>query len=265
MATEWTHERRRVIIAAAATLSVVAFLLWGGLYLAHRHAGLLTESESVVIGDFENATADEAFDKALGQGLAVQLQQSPFLNIVSDEQVQEALMQMGQPAIVRLTRSLGREVCQRLNAAAVLEGSVAVLGASYVLSLNAVSCRSGTTLARDQELSEGKERILNALSKAAAAIRRKLGESLTSVERFNTPLEKATTPSLAALKAFSLGLELHDKKGDFAGSVPFFQHAIELDPDFAWAYVALGKAYLNMADSTWPMTTSETHTQGATG
>ena len=261
------HKKRRMTIALATTLSVVTFLLWAALYLTHRPAATHTESESVVIGDFENATADQALDKALEQGPAVQLQQSPFLNIVSDQQVQEALIQMGQPAIVRLTRTLGREVCQRLNAAAILEGSVTALGASYLVNLNAISCRGGTTLARDQELSDGKERILNALSKAAVAIRRKLGESLTSVEQFNTPLEKATTPSLEALKAFSLGLELNDKKADYTGSVRFRSSSTRLNstqvsPWHTWRWP---RPIGFWAVSISLMRTSETHIQGATG
>jgi tetratricopeptide (TPR) repeat protein len=239
------YKQRVMATVAVAATAGFALLVWFALH-GIKHDAALTEDESIMIGAFENMTADSVFDRTLEEGLAVQLQQSPFLNIVSDQQVQEALVQMGQPAINQLTRTLGREVCERLNAAAILEGSVAALGSKYVVSLNAVSCRSKSTLVRDQELSEGKERVLNALSKAAEVIRRKLGESLRSIEQFNVPLEKASTPSLEALKAFSLGLELSDKKADYAGSIPFFQHAIELDPGFALAFLALAKAYSSL-------------------
>jgi serine/threonine protein kinase/tetratricopeptide (TPR) repeat protein len=235
---------KQKVAAAVALAAVVALLAWSALH-AVKHDNALTENESIMIGTFENTTADPVFDRTLEQGLAVQLQQSPFLNIVSDQEVQEALVQMGQP-VSQLTRTMGREVCERLNAAAIMEGSVAALGSKYVVSLNAVSCRSNTTLVRDQEISEGKERVLNALSKAAEVIRGKLGESLRSIEQFNVPLEKASTPSLEALKAFSLGLELSDKKADYAGSIPSFQHAVELDPGFALAYLALAKAYSSL-------------------
>jgi eukaryotic-like serine/threonine-protein kinase len=226
----------------ATGMGLAALFVIGGIWWHSRLQPRLTGQESIVIGNFVNTTADTTFDNTLEQGLAVQLQQSPFLNIVSDQQVQESLNEMGQAPTARLTGGLALEVCQRLNAAVELTGSIAALGHSYVVGLNAVRCSTGNTLVREQEVCSSKEHVLETIGKLAALIRHKLGESLGSIEKFNSPLERATTPSLDALKAYTLGIELHDKKADVSSSIPFFQRAVELDPNFAIAYRALATA-----------------------
>jgi tetratricopeptide (TPR) repeat protein len=233
----------------ATRMGIATLLVISGIWWHSRLQPRLTGQESIMIGNFTNTTADTTFDNTLEQALAVQLQQSPFLNIVSDQQIQETLKEMGQTPIARLTGGLALEVCQRLDARVELTGSIAALGQHYVIGLNAVRCATGSILAREQEVSSGKEQVLETVAKLGSSIRRKLGESLGSIERFNSPLERATTPSLDALKAYSVGIELHDKKADVSGSIPFFQHAVELDPNFAIAYLALAKANMSLRNT----------------
>jgi eukaryotic-like serine/threonine-protein kinase len=223
----------------AVLLSVIALSSW--LLGIHR-ARPLTDRDTVVLSDFTNTAGDPVFDGTLRQGLSAQLAQSPFFRIISEERVQETLRLMGQPPDARLTPGIARELCARTGCTAVLDGSIAKLGTQYVLNLNAVNCSSGDSLAVVQATAESKEQVLKALVEATTSLRIKLGESIGTVEKFNAPIEEVTTPSLEALQAYSLGRRMIDKQ-DHAGSVPFFQRAISLDPDFAMAYASLGVVY----------------------
>ena len=233
-------------IVSAAVL-VVALLASGYFYL-HR-APKLTEKDTIVLADFTNTTGDSVFDGTLRQGLSVQLEQSPFLNLVSEQQVQQALRLMGQPADSRLTPEIARDLCRRTQGAAVVDGSIANLGNQYVLGLKAVNCRTGDILAEEQTTADGKERVLKALGDSAAKLRAELGETLSTVKRLDTPLEQATTPSLEALQAYSLGRRM-SAENDMAAAVPFFQRAIRLDPNFAMAYARLGNSYWVLGETT---------------
>jgi eukaryotic-like serine/threonine-protein kinase len=231
---------------AGATIVVIALAVGGWLFFS-RKAHALTDKDTIVLADFTNSTGDPVFDGTLRQGLSVQLEQSPFLSIISDQQIQQTLRLMGQSAEAKLTPAIARELCQRTGSAAVLDGSIASLGNQYVLGLKAVNCRTGDALAEEQATADGKERVLKALGDAAAKLRGKLGESLSTVQKFDTPLEQATTPSLKALKAFSSGFQVHTIAGD-AAAIPFYKQAIELDPNFALAYAWLGLAYNNSGE-----------------
>ena len=202
----------------------------------------LTERDTIVVADFANSTSDPVFDGTLRQGLVVQLEQSPFLSLVSDERMRQTLRLMDRPADAKLTPEIGREICQRTESAAVLSGSIASLGNQYVLGLKAVNCRSGDSLAEEQETADGKEQVLRVLSQAVTKLRGRLGESLKSVEKLDTPLEQATTPSLEALQAYSLGRRAF-VGGDRAAAIPALQRAVKLDPNFAQAYSLLGMSY----------------------
>ena len=184
----------------------LAILVSASYFYFHR-APKLTDKDTIVLSDFDNKTGDSVFDDTLKQGLSVQLEQSPFLALVSERKVNETLKLMGRPAGDRLTPEVTREVCQRTGSKAMLTGSIAGLGSQYVIGLKAVNCNTGDVLAEAQEQAAGKEAVLKALDAAAVSLRSKLGESLSSVEKYATPLEEATTPSLEALKAYSLGLK----------------------------------------------------------
>ncbi len=207
----------------------------------------LTEKDTVVLADFTNSTGDPLFDDALKQALGVQLGQSPFLNILSDRRVEETLRLMGRPSNERITRDIARELCIRTGSKAFLLGSISNLGGQYVIGVDAVGCNSGDTLAKEQEEAAGKQEVLKALGKAASSLRGKLGESLTTIQRFDVPVE-ATTPSLEALKAFSMGITTFRAKGN-AEAIPFYKRAIELDPNFAVAYASLGLVYGNLGQA----------------
>ncbi|HEV2388530.1 MAG TPA: serine/threonine-protein kinase [Candidatus Acidoferrales bacterium] len=239
--------RRRWPMLAGGAAIVMAAIAAGVYFLASRGAKL-TSKDSIVLADFTNTTGDPVFDGTLRQGLAAQLEQSPFLNIVSDEQIAGTLRLMGQPAGARLGRDLAREVCQRNASAAVLDGSISSLGNQYVIGLRAVNCQSGAAIAQEQATATGKEQVLGALGKAAAGLREKLGESLGSIEKFNAPLEDVTTPSLEALQAYSLGWKANIS-GDPPTAIPLLQRAISLDPNFAMAYAVLGNNYYNLGES----------------
>jgi tetratricopeptide (TPR) repeat protein/predicted Ser/Thr protein kinase len=227
---------------------LVVLLLGGGLYFrSHQHTKLLTEKDTIVLSDFENKTGDDVFDDTLKQGLAVQLEQSPFLDLLSERKVNATLKLMGRAAGERLTPDVTREVCQRTGSKAMLTGSIASLGSQYVIGLKAANCSTGDLLAEAQEPAASKETVLKALDKAAIALRGKLGESLSSVQKYATPVEDATTPSLEALKAYSLGRKIFFAKGNTA-SIPFFRQAVELDLNFAIAYRALSAAYGNLGE-----------------
>jgi len=209
---------------------------------------VLTEEETVVLADFANSTSDPVFDGALRQGLAVQLEQSPFLSLISEERTHRTLQLMGQPADARLTPEIALEVCERTASVAVLDGSIASLGNQYVLGLRAKDCRTGDVLAEEQVQAAKKENVLNALDQIASKLRARVGESLATVKKHDTPLAEATTPSLEALKAYSAGWKVLSSTGS-AAAVPFFQYAIEIDPKFAMAYAALGRMYGDIGES----------------
>ena len=224
---------------------MVAALVAGGLYFRSRPAAPLTEKDTIVLADFNNTTGDSVFDDTLKQALAVDLAQSPFLNVLSEDKVRQMLQQMTRSPSERLTRDLAREVCQRAGSKAYLAGSIAALGNQYVIGLNAVNCQTGDSLAEEQERATGKEQVLAAIDKAAAKLRNELGESLGSVQEFDVPLDQATTNSLEALKAYTLSEKNGREKGD-AEALPSSKRAIELDPNFAMAYRNLGINYSNL-------------------
>jgi len=229
---------------------LVALLIAGGLYWRSRPAAPvtkatpLTEKDTVVLADFINSTGDPVFDGTLKQALAVDLEQSPFLNILSDRKIGETLKLMGRAPTERVTSDVARELCLRTGSKAVLSGSISTLGSQYIVGLDAVACNSGDNLAKEQAEAPSKEGVLKALDTAATAMRTRLGESLASVQRFDVPVE-ATTPSLEALKAYSMGITTSRTKGD-AEAMPFLKRAIELDPNFAMAYVGLAVQYSNL-------------------
>ena len=233
--------RKRWYIAAVAL--VIAAAVAGGIFYSRR-ANALTEKDSILLSDFVNTTGDPVFDDTLKQALAVQLEQSPFLNIFPQERVRDTLRYMGRSSDERLTPDLARQVCQREGIKAVLDGSISSIGSQYVVGVDAVNCQNGDTLAREQVEVDKKEQVLGGVGKAASNLRGKLGESLASVKKFDAPIEEATTSSLEALKAFSLG-EAERAKGSEVEAVPFYKHAVELDPNFAVAYARLGQSYVN--------------------
>ncbi|MGO9336651.1 MAG: protein kinase domain-containing protein [Terracidiphilus sp.] len=227
----------------AVPVLLAASLAGGGLYyLSHRRSTRLTDKDTIVLSDFDNKTGDSVFDDTLKQGLSVQLEQSPFLALMSDRRVNETLKLMGRSAAERLTPEVTTEVCKRVGSKAMLTGSIAGLGSQYVIGLKALNCDTGDVLAEAQEQAAGKEAVLRALGNAAVSLRSKLGESLSSVREYATPLEEATTPSLEALKMYSLGIKTWYAKGDMA-ALPFFRRAVELDPNLAMAYAWMALVY----------------------
>jgi DNA-binding winged helix-turn-helix (wHTH) protein/Tfp pilus assembly protein PilF len=231
---------------AVATLAAGLLGIGGYFYLRPAHA--LSESDSVVLADFSNSTSDPVFDNTLRQALAVKLIDSPFLNIVPDERMRDTLRFMGRSPDERLTTATAREVCQRLSSKAMLTGSITQLDDHYSILLEATNCATGDSLARAGAEAVGKGGVLKALDGAAADIRRKLGESLSSIQKNDVPIEQATTTSLEGLKAFSLG-QAERNRGSESQSIPYLQHAIELDPSFAMAYAVLGQVYANMGEN----------------
>ena len=231
---------------------LVAALIASGLYLRSRSAtpvttgAPLTEKDTIVLADFTNTTSDPVFDGTLKQALAVDLEQSPFLNILSDRKVGETLRLMGRAPSDHVTPDVAKELCVRTGSKAILTGSVSSLGSQYVIGLEAVACGSGDTLSKEQAEASSKENVVKALGTAASALRARLGESLASVQKFNVPIE-ATTSSLEALKTFSMGVTTQGQKGD-AEAIPFLRRAIELDPNFAVAYAVLGVTYANLSE-----------------
>ena len=237
---------RRWVVSGVAFV-VIAMSVSGWLFFSGKtHA--LTDKDTIVLADFTNTTGDAVFDGTLRQGLSVQLEQSPFLRLVPDQQIQQSLRMMGQPVDLKVTPVIARELCQRTGSAAVLDGSIAQIGTPYLLTVKAVNCGSGESLASAEAEASDKSHVLDALGKAASEIRNKLGESLSTVQKFDTPLEQATTASLDALKAFSSAVKIHATAGDDA-AIPFFKRAIELDPKFALAYAWLGIAYTEVGEA----------------
>jgi serine/threonine protein kinase len=227
----------RILISLAAVAA--AALVAGGFYWRSTRAAKLTDKDTIVIADFTNTTGDPVFNDTLKQALIIGLRQSPFLEILSDEQIKQTLSMMNRPADEHLTRQIAREICQRNSSAAAIEGSIAALGSSYVLSLEAANCRTGETLAQEQIQAPRKEDVLKALSEAMTNLRPKLGESLASVQRFDTPLARVTTSSLEALQAYSQAGKAFQLGGSNA-AISYLRRAIQLDPNFALAYSALG-------------------------
>ena len=232
-------------ILASAAIAVLA--LAAGAYLHFHRAPRLSEEDTLVLADFTNTTGDPVFDDTLKQAISVQLAQSPFLNILSYARTRATLRLMAKPLDTRLTPDVASDLCQRAGGRAYISGSVSSLGSQYVIGLDAVNCRTGDLLAQEQVTAEDKEHILRALDQAATKLRETLGESLSTVEQFDAPLDQATTPSLEALKALSVGVKTLQEKGSAAG-IPFFKRAVELDPGFAAAYEALGISYSNLRE-----------------
>jgi serine/threonine protein kinase/tetratricopeptide (TPR) repeat protein len=241
-------KRNRVSRYAVVAALVLVVLVAGGLYvrsrLARSSASPLTEKDKIVLADFTNSTGDPVFDGTLRQALAVDLEQSPFLNILSDGKAAETLKLMGRASGEHITGQVATELCQRTGSQAVVSGSIANFGTQYVVTLDAVGCNNDDSLAKERAEASGKEGVLKALDTSATALRARLGESLASVQKFDVPME-ATTPSLDALKAYSMAIATGRTKGD-AEAVPFMKRAIELDPNFAMAYVGLGIEYANL-------------------
>jgi serine/threonine protein kinase/tetratricopeptide (TPR) repeat protein len=242
--------RSKLWIVAAAV--VLAALIGGGYYFMHsrvpgtdsKASAPLTEKDTVVLADFDNSTGDPVFDGTLKQALAVDLVQSPFLNILSDRKISDTLKLMGRAPSEHVTAEIARELCLRTGSKAVIGGSISKLGSEYVVSLDAIACSNGDSLARERAEAGSKESVLKALDTAAIAIRTRLGESLASVQKFDVPVE-ATTPSLEALRAYSMSITTGRTKGSAEG-IPFLKRAIELDPNFAMAYVGLAVNYANL-------------------
>ena len=237
------NAKKRKISKIAALITFVGLLIAGGLFFGMHQRKPLTDKDTIVLADFTNTTGDPVFDGTLRQGLASQLEQTPFLTLVSDSIIAQTLTQMSKPRDARLTPELAREVGQRHGAAATIEGSISALGTQYVVSLKAVNCRNGNLLAQEQETATGKENVLNALGQAATKLRKRLGESLASVQKYDALPEDTTTSSLEALQAYALGSKATDIDNDYLAAIPFFQHAVTLDPNFAMAYLMLAESY----------------------
>ncbi len=238
------HKYLYLWLAAAL---IVAGAAVGGYRHFHRPGFQITLKDTIVLADFANSTGDAVFDDTLKTALNVSLRQSPFLNVLPDSEVAKTLQQMTRPASTKLTPEVARELCQRAGSKAYLAGSIGNLASEYVLGLKAVNCQIGDTLAEEQVTAASKEKVLDALGEAASKLRGELGESLATVQKFDVPLERATTSSLEALKALSLGKKASDEQGAAAG-LPYDQRAIELDPNFAMAYRAVGIDYASLSE-----------------
>jgi len=234
-------------IAVPAAVIVVALIV-AGLYYRSNKAAPLTDKDTIVLADFDNKTGDAVFDDTLKTALSVSLNQSPFLNVLSDSNVAKTLKLMTKPTDTRLTPDVARELCQRAGSKAYIGGSIASLGSEYVLGLKVVNCQSGDVLAQEQATAASKEKVLNTLGEAASKLRGELGESLSSVQKLDVPLEQATTSSLEALQAFSLGAKAFHEKGASA-ALPYDQRCIQLDPNFAMGYVAVGNEYFSLGET----------------
>ena len=237
---------RRWTLAALAVVVSVGLIGAGIYYRVHQQRKRLSNTDTIVLADFANSTGDPVFDDTLKTALTISLQQSPFLNVLPDSEVKRTLQQMTRPVSTKLTADLTRELCQRAGSKAYIAGAIASLGSDYVLGLKAVNCQTGDTLAQEQATAASKEKILDVLGKASSSLRGQLGESLVTVQRFDVSLEDATTPSLDALKAYSLGRKADNERGH--AGLPYDQHAIELDSSFAVAYEAVGNDYSNLGE-----------------
>jgi DNA-binding winged helix-turn-helix (wHTH) protein/tetratricopeptide (TPR) repeat protein len=250
-----THSRVQIDVMETkpwkwiALAAVIVLALAAGLWrmLSHRPA-VLSAKDTVVLADFANSTGDAVFDETLRQGLSIQLRQSPYLSLISDQRISHTLRLMGHTADARLTPELARQVCERTGSTAVLDGSITPLGSQYVLALRAKSCRTGEVLDQEQVQAAKKEDVLNAMSQIASHFRNRVGESLTTIQEHNTPLAEATTPSLEALEAYSAGWKLHTTSGAMA-ALPLLKRAVEIDPNFALAQATLGREYGDFDES----------------
>jgi eukaryotic-like serine/threonine-protein kinase len=238
----------KLLTAMGAALVMLAVVVGGWLYWRSHRTVPFGQKDTIVLADFVNTTGDPVFDGTLKQALGIQLEQSPFLNVLSDRRVNSTLKLMDRPPDQRLNYEVAREVCLRSNSKALLEGSISSVGSHYLIGLKAVNCQTGDTLASAQADAPDRDNVLKELGEAGNELREKLGESLISVQRYNKPLDQATTSSLEALKSFTEGRQLQWKEGD-AATIPFHKRAVELDPNFARAYASLGMAYNNMGDS----------------
>ena len=238
-----TPERKRRAIAAVAALALIVLAI-GGYFFFHR-GPKLTEKDRIVISDFTNSTGDAAFDDTLKQALTTELGQSPFLNILSDQKVTDTLRMMGRQPNERLTKEVTREICQRTASASMLTGSIAQIGSHYNLVLNALNCSTGDLIASAQTEVEDKNRVLGALGQLGTQLREKLGESLTTIQKYDKPLEQVTTSSLEALKSYTQGFKAQDS----ATAVTYYKRAVDLDPNFATAWLGLGVAYSNLGET----------------
>jgi serine/threonine protein kinase/tetratricopeptide (TPR) repeat protein len=244
------EERRRALswralITLVAAFAVVAIV---GSYWRSQATATLTDKDTVLLADFMNTTGDPVFDGTLRQGLEVKLEQSPFLSLVSDRQVRQTLQMMGKADNQPLTPEIARDVCQRLGSKAYLSGTISNLGSQYVIGLSAISCQTGGSLTREQVTADNKEHVLSALGQAADKLRARLGESLKTVNNLSTPIEQATTPSLEALQAYTMGRSALDMQDDNMAAIPLFQRATQLDSNLAMAYASLGTTYQNMGE-----------------
>ncbi|MGC2272493.1 MAG: protein kinase [Candidatus Sulfotelmatobacter sp.] len=244
VATPGGRKRWPWVAAACVTVAAIA----GGIFFYGHRARALTAKDSILLSDFVNTTGDPVFDGTLRQALAVQLEQSPYLNIFPQERVRDTLRYMGHSPDERVTPDLARQVCQREGVKAVLNGTISTVGTQYVVGVDAVNCLTGDNLAREQIAVDKKEQVLGAVGKVASSLRSKLGESLASLQKFDAPVEEATTSSLEALKYFSLG-EAERDKGSEPTAIAFYKHALELDPNFAVAYARVGQSYSNIGES----------------
>jgi eukaryotic-like serine/threonine-protein kinase len=236
-------------IIVPATVVLVAVVIAGAFYFRSRQtAHHLTDKDTIVLSDFANSTGDPVFDDTLKTALSVSLNQSPFLNVLSDNKVAATLKLMTRPRDTKLTPDVARELCQRAGSNAYIAGSITSLGNQYVLGLKAVNCQSGDPLAEEQVTAASKEKVLDALGEAASKLRTELGESLATVQKLDVPLSESTTSSLEALKAYTLGRMAANDKG-YAAALPYHQRAIELDPNFAMGYAVMGNDYASMGQS----------------
>ncbi|HEX7285984.1 MAG TPA: winged helix-turn-helix domain-containing protein [Candidatus Angelobacter sp.] len=240
---------RRWWVRAAGLLLVLILVILVSAVLVSFRPVRLTDKDTVVLADFVNSTSDPVFDDALRQGLSSQLEQSPFLNLLSDERIAQTLTLMSRPKDSRLTHEVAREVCQRTASAVVLDGAIAQVGTQYLLTLKAINCSTGESLGSAEEQAPDKDHVLDALGKVASKIRNRLGESLASVEKYDAPAENVTTASLEALKAYSLGRQTMVVKSDYVASIPLFQRAINLDPNFAMAYARMATCYSSLNET----------------
>ncbi len=238
---------RKWLAIAGAGVAVIALAI-GAWLLSARHVNALNETDTIVLADFNNKTGDAVFDDTLQQGLAVQLEQSPFLSLVSDGRIKQTLQLMGKPSDTKLTPEIARDLCQRIGSKAYLSGTISSLGSDYVIGIKAVNCQTGDDLAQEQVQADDKEHVLKALDKASTQLRQHLGESLKSVQKLDASIDQATTPSLDALQAYSLGRKAMLSRGDNVSAAQMFANAIRLDPNFAMAYASMGTSYHNLGE-----------------
>ncbi|MFZ0478267.1 MAG: protein kinase [Terriglobales bacterium] len=236
--------KRWPLALATVSILLVAALLAGYFHFHARPASALAEPQTVVLADFNNATGEGIFDGTLKEALRVQLEQSPFLSVLSDQKMRQELSYMSRPQDTKLAGEVAREVCLRTGGKVFVSGSISSLGNHYVVLLQAVNCQTGEAIGNEEAEAQSREKVLRALSDAATKLRSRLGESLATIRKYDTPVE-ATTASLAALQAYSLGITAIDTKGEYRAAIPFFERAIKVDPNFAMAYARLGNAYIN--------------------